>query len=131
MPEFAPVWLEVDDVKEWLRIAGADTVDDALLARCCAAVEPQVQRNRPDMWVPAATVGRDARGHFTAATVETYVPDAEVYQAAGMLAAKMYRRRNSPGGVESFGDTVLYPARWDAEIDRALRTAGSRLPAVG
>ena len=119
--EFTPTWLDVADVKAWLRIAGADTIDDDLLTRCAAAVEPQVQRARPDQY-PAPT---------PQVAVPPYTPDAEVYQAAGMLAAKMYRRRNSPGGIESYGDQVLYPARWDGEIDLALRTANRRLPAVG
>jgi len=131
MVEFTPVWLDPDDVKEWLRIAGVDTTDDVILGRCCAAVEPQVQRCRPDQAVPAAARLRGPDGRWVAATPATYAPDAEVYQAAGMLAAKMYRRRNSPAGIESFGDNILYPARWDAEIDRALHTASSRIPGVG
>lgn len=119
--EFIPSWLDVADVKAWLRIAGTDTFDDDLLARCCAAVEPQVQRARPDCYPTVNPL----------VSPPVYAPDAEVYQAAGMLAAKMYRRRNSPGGIESYGDQVLYPARWDQEIDLALRTANRRLPAVG
>jgi hypothetical protein len=131
MPDYTPVWLDVADVKAWLRIAGADTIDDDLLARCAAAVEPQVQRARPDQ-----TVFYDPDDPYPPDPPPpgwpvVYEPDAEVYQAAGMLAAKMYRRRNSPGGIESYGDQVLYPARWDQEIDLALRTANRRLPAVG
>ena len=130
MPDFAPVWLDVADVKEQLRLTG-DTADDDLVARCSAAVEPQVQRARPDLVIPATPAGRDARGRITAAAAATYSPDAEVYQAAVMLAARLVRRRNSPGGVESFGDSVLYVARFDPEIARALRSGNWAMPGVG
>lgn len=126
-----PVWLAVADVKDQLRIAGADTTDDALVTRCAAAVEPQVERARPDMAVPAAPPGRDARGRITAATPAAYVPDAEVYQAAVMLAARLVRRRNSPGGVETFGESVTYVSRMDPEIARALHTGPYAMPGVG
>ena len=48
-----------------------------------------------------------------------------------MLAARLVRRRNSPGGVESFGDSVLYVARFDPEIARALRSGNWAMPGVG
>jgi hypothetical protein len=112
-----PAWLLVADVKDQLRIAAGDPTDDALINRCAAAVEPQVERARPDQRVdgpPAA-----------------YVPDAEVYQAAVMLAARLVRRRNSPGGVETFGESVTYVSRMDPEIARALHTGPNRMPGVG
>jgi hypothetical protein len=121
MPEYTPTWLDVADVKEQLRLSGADTADDDLVTRCAAAVEPQVQRNRPDGY-PAAVP-------LLAAPV--YAPDAEVYQAAVMLAARLVRRRNSPGGVETFGESVTYVSRYDPEIARALRTGLWALPGVG
>lgn len=132
MPDYTPTWLDVADVKAQLRLAGADTADDDLVTRCAAAVEPQVQRARPDGYpAPAPTGGRvrGSAGRFTAAGV--YTPDAEVYQAAVMLAARLVRRRNSPGGVETFGESVTYVSRHDPEIARALRTGLWALPGVG
>lgn len=127
MPEFAPTWLDVADVKEQLRLAAADTGDDALVTRCAAAVEPQVQRARPDGWpVPAPTRRRSPR-----VAVGPYTPDAETYQAAVMLAARLVRRRNSPGGVETFGESITYVSRYDPEIARALRQGIYALPGVG
>lgn len=114
-----PMWLSPADVREQLRIGAGDTADDALITRCAAAVEPQVQRARPDLW--DAPTGDDP----------TYRPDAEVYQAAVMLAARLFRRRNSPGGVESFGDSVTFVSRYDPEIQRALRTGAYAMPGVG
>ena len=125
MPEFAPQWLDVADVKEQLRLAGADTADDALVTRCAAAVEPQVQRARPDLYPVAAPLVTPM------VSTVPYTPDAEVYQAAVMLAARLVRRRNSPGGVESFGESVLFVSRYDPDIARALRTGLWAMPGVG
>jgi len=131
MPTYAPVWIDVADVKEQLRLQAADTADDDLVTRCAAAVEPQVQRARPDQLAEATPAGRDARGRITAAVAAGYYPDAEVYQAAVMLAARLVRRRNSPAGVETFGESVTYVSRYDPEIARALRTGLWALPGVG
>ena len=119
--DFLPAWLDVADVKEQLRLSSADTADDDLVTRCAAAVEPQVQRARPDGW-PQPT---------PQVVSPPYTPDAETYQAAVMLAARLVRRRNSPGGVETFGESVTYVSRYDPEIARALRTGLWALPGVG
>jgi hypothetical protein len=114
-PAPAPVgWLQLDDVKDQLKIRLTDTVDDQLIGECIDATEPEITRCRPDSWddtrTPAGT------------------PDA--YRGAVMLAAKLVRRRNSPAGVESFTDSVA-SAAGDPELDRFLRTGRSRMPGVG
>lgn len=111
---YAPVWLSVTDVKDWLRINGQDTEDDDLITRACAMAEPYVQRCRPEWW--ADEDGGDGPG-------ATYEPDAETYQGAVMYAAREYRRRNSPAGIEAFGEAgTSFVARFDPDIDRALQT---------
>lgn len=110
----APAWLDPAQVKRWLHLT--DPADDDLVADCCAAVEPQVQRARPDQYTGDPPV---------------YQPDGEVTQAAVMLAGRVYRRRNSAGGIESMADSVVYVSRYDPEIERALRQGGWRMPAVG
>jgi Phage gp6-like head-tail connector protein len=110
-----PTWLDPQSVKAWLRVT--DPADDPLIEACCAAVEPFVQRARPDQ--------------YDTAEPPLFVPDGEVYQAAVMLAARTYRRRNSPGGIESIADAVTYVARYDPEIERALRAGSWRMPGVG
>lgn len=129
MPEFTPVWLDPDDVRHWLRLNAAASPPDVLEAaevdRVCAQVEVYVQRCRPDAWVTTGNTDPDP-------PVVTYVPDAEIYQAAVMLAGKVLRRRASPGGVESFGDVgIAFVAKYDPEVERMLRTGGWALPGVG
>ena len=69
--------------------------------------------------------------HFTARTdVASYAPDAETYQGAVMYAAREYRRRNSPAGIETFGDVTSFVARFDPDIDRALQTGAWARPVV-
>jgi hypothetical protein len=119
MTDFTPVWLDPADVKAQLRITGADVADDDLIQRCSAAVEPQVERARLDQFVLAELVP------------PVFDPDAEVYQAAVMLAARLVRRRNSPAGIESFAMSVVYVSRYDPDIARALRADVWAHPAVG
>jgi len=103
---FEPKWLSPDDVKTWLRLNAQDASDDALILAVCAQTEPYAERCRPEWHTPEGG----------------YTPDAETYQGARMYAAREYRRRNSPSGVELFGDTASFVARFDPDIDRALQT---------
>lgn len=121
MAAHEPVWLKVDDVIGWLRTnSTASTPAKDLATRCAAAVEPQVQRARPDQYVVDAETG-----------AKVFTPDGEVYQAGVQLAARLVRRRNSPSGVESFAESVSYVARYDPDIERALRQGSWQMPAVG
>jgi hypothetical protein len=120
-PVFTLAWLAPDDVKAWLRLDGTDPTDDDLVRRVAGLAELYVQRCRPDAW----TYGDDG-------LPAAYVPDAEVYQAAVMYAAREYRRRNSPGGIESITDAgATYVSKYDSDIERALRTGTWAEPAVG
>lgn len=112
------VWLSPADVKEWLRVAGEDTTDDAVIAAAVAMAEPYAQRCRPEWMLPDP----DNPGQ------QLYQPDAETYQGAVMYAAREFRRRNSPAGVEAFGDVTSYVSRWDPDIDRALQTGSYARP---
>lgn len=116
--EYKPVWLAVDDVKMWLRLQAQDTSDDDLLNRVAAMAEPYVERCRPEWWME-----QDA---FT----RNYAPDPETYHGAVMYAAREYRRRNSPAGVETFGEATSFVSRWDPDIDRALQTGSYARPIV-
>lgn len=125
--DFVPVWLDPADVKAQLRLAGSDVADDDLVVRCSAAVEPQVERARPDMYAALVVDPRIA----LPPDPDSYEPDAEVYQAAVMLAARLVRRRNSPAGIESFAMSVTYVSRYDPDIARALHADAWAHPAVG
>lgn len=50
-------------------------------------------------------------------------------QAAIMMTARLYRRRNSPGGVEAFAEGgATYVARFDPDIEQMLRTGKHARP---
>lgn len=123
-PAFTPTWLAPVDVKAWLALDETDTTDDALVEAACAMTEPYVQRCRPEWYVTPVPPPPDLP--------PVYVPDAETYQGAVMYAAREYRRRNSPAGVQSFGDgSTLYVSKYDSDIERALRTGAYSLPRIG
>lgn len=48
-----------------------------------------------------------------------------------MLAARMYRRKNSPGGIEAVGEVTTYVARYDSDIARLLNIDSFKKPMVG
>lgn len=118
----APVWLDEAVVISWLKMSVVTAADAALISQCCAAVEPQVQAARPDMWVMLPADPDDG------STLRVYRPDPEVTTAAVMLAARLFVRRNSPGGVVTAYDQVIYASRFDDEIDKALRHGSHRRP---
>ena len=118
---FTPAWLSPADVKQWLKLNEADVDDDALVVRCCAQTEKYVERCRPEFLVEVA----DGQPIL-------YDPDAEVYQGAVMYAAREVRRRNSPAGVQSFGDAgVTFVSKFDSDIERALHQGSWAIPGVG
>jgi hypothetical protein len=120
-PTFTLAWLAPGDVKDWLRLDGTDTTDDDLVRRVAGLAELYVQRCRADAWQDATDLAP-----------RVYVPDAEVYQAGVMYAAREYRRRNSPGGIDSVTDAgAVYVSKYDSDIERALRTGTWAQPAVG
>lgn len=48
-----------------------------------------------------------------------------------MLAARLYRRRNTPGGVEAFGDAgAVYVPRRDSDVDSLLRLGAYAKPST-
>ena len=107
-------WLDPADVAAYLRLPDPIPATDAdLLADVCAAAEPVVARYRPDVGDLPSTIPPD------------------VYQGSVMLAARLYRRRNSPAGIESMGEAVTYVASFDPDLDQFLRRGRYRMPGVG
>lgn len=97
-------------VKAWLKLT--TTADDGLVAQCASAANAVVDRY--------ATPPTDDQGRG----------DQEL--AATMLAARLYRRRNSPEGVQAMTDAgAWYVARTDPDIARLLRIDQYLTPQVG
>jgi hypothetical protein len=125
-PAYAPTWLDPADVRAWLRDnAQPPASSDLEVDRVCAMAEIHVQGCRPEWSTTTTPAPPDP-------PVTTYTPDAETYQGAVMYAARELRRRNSPAGVETFGDAGLtFVAKYDPDIDRALHTGAYLRPGVG
>lgn len=102
-----------DQVKTWLRLA--DDVDDDLLQDVVAAANDWAG-HLP--WLQALT------------DVGTPWP-VRADQGVTMLAARLYRRRNTPSGVEAFTDQVVYLPRRDSDVDMMLRVGSHAMPVTG
>lgn len=111
LPDGGPATLT--GVKEHLSIT--DDRDDTRLTQIVAAVNSQVRS-----W-PVSTVAVDA---------ETW--PARIVEGANMLAARLFRRKNSPAGVETFGDQgATYVMRNDPDIAMLLKLGGYTAPQIG
>lgn len=94
------------------------SADQDLLVSVCAAVNAWVGGLE---WVADAAAASDPPGEWPV-TAE---------QGATMLAARLYRRRNTPSGVEAMVDQVVYVQRRDSDVDMLLRVGSNQMPAVG
>lgn len=56
---------------------------------------------------------------------------AGIVLGANMLAARLWRRKDTPGGLEVIGDVVAYVRRSDPEIAMLLQLAEWSKPDVG
>jgi hypothetical protein len=132
-PVFTPSWLAPASVKDWLKVNATpdDLRDEDLIVRCCAAVEPLVERARSDQRVYHDPDDPNPPDPPPPGWPVVYTPDAQVYQAAVMQAGMIVRRRNSPGGLEAYGEGVIYVSRLDPDIARALHSGQSQRPDVG
>lgn len=109
----------VADVKAYLSIG--DDRDDQALGLVVDAVNDQV---------------RSWNGPPTVANTDTGALDyrAKYRQGATMLAARVYRRRNSPNGVESYGSEMagaVYTTSRDPDVAQLLELGRYERPAIG
>lgn len=98
--------VDVARVKKHLGITASDAADDELLG-----------------WVVDATNAWVAGIPYVLnrTTIDpTWAWSADIMQGATMLAARWYRRRNTPSGVESMTDNVVYLPRRDGDVDLLL-----------
>lgn len=105
--------ITADDVAKWLGLKPA-SVDDQL----------PVVVTTVNAYVSALPV--------VANLDDTTATPASVKQGATMLAARLWRRRNSPSGVEAITEAgAQYIARQDPDLARLLGIDGYIAPAVG
>lgn len=90
-------------IKAWVKLTDAD--DDALLAELADAVNSQVR-----CW------------RVSQAAVDQAEWPGRIIRGATMLGGRLYRRRNSPSGVEAFGsEGAVYVQRVDPDIAQLLQ----------
>lgn len=100
-------------IKAWVKLPTA--ADDALLDDIAEAVNSQVRCWR----VSQAAVGSEDW------------PE-RIVRGATMLGARLYRRRNSPAGVEAFGsEGAIYVQRMDFDIAALLQIGPSQPMTLG
>jgi hypothetical protein len=113
MPQPADGPAVTEEVKAQLKIT--DNADDAALEAIVAAVNAVVRG------LPVAQLADD---------VEAW--PANVAQGANMLAGRLFRRRNSPTGIEAFGaNGPVYVNRNDPDIAMLLQLGDWSRPGVG
>lgn len=113
LPEGGPT--SVPKVRTQLSMKEADTRDDDQLADIVAAVNSEVRT-----WA----IAQDA--------VDAAQWPERIAHGATMLAARLFRRKGSPAGVESFtGMGAAYVMRTDPDIAMLLKLGAWQRPAVG
>lgn len=99
--------------------AADDDPDDAAIASAVRAANAVVRQQRIAQLA-------DGRADWTDDDL------ADVVQGSTQLAARLFRRRDTPDGVAQFGtDTPLYVARTDPDVSLLLQLGPHAKPAVG
>lgn len=97
-------------VRQYLKIKDTITEDDELIENVCYAVNSYL---------------------YTVKGFDHDYSDAEK-QGAVMLAARLYRRRNSPDGVQTNGqEGTVYVMRTDPDVAMLLELGPYKRPKVG
>ena len=91
-----------------------DAGDDDLIAACTDATNE---------WVMGTAYVKELP--------DPHVWPADVILGATMLAARLYRRRNTPGGIEAIADGAVYVPRRDGDVDSMLHMHAWAPPRVG
>lgn len=119
MPLTVPTVAEVrGGVVNWLRLPQTETTGDngKTLDTVCASARAYVRR------LPIV--------HDSSAEDDDAAEDVRL--GVIMLAARLHRRRNSPGGIEAMTEAgATYVARHDADVSRLLRLDSYQSPQVG
>lgn len=108
---------DADRVRGWLQLTPGDTAEDAIITECVAAANSVVGRY----------VGEDEP------TDDTVPSATDCRIAATMLASRLYRRRNSPEGIQGITPEgiAIGIVRSDADIARLLRIDSYTIPMIG
>lgn len=105
-----------------LHLGITDDRDDTRLTGIVAAVNAKVRR-----WPCVLVVAGTAE-----APAADWAGGEDLVEGATLLAARLFRRKNSPAGVEAFGaEGVAYVMRNDPDVAMLLGLGSWSSPAVG
>ncbi|WP_144659047.1 hypothetical protein [Paenarthrobacter nicotinovorans] len=107
--------ITTQEVLDWLGHTGQPTADDTKALELVTAATIGYVDSLPN-------IDLDPSGFYWADTTKL---------GAIMLAARMYQRRNSPGGVTAIGDVATFVPRYDNDIARLLNLDSFTKPMVG
>ncbi|MBF0809117.1 hypothetical protein E4U03_10955 [Rothia nasimurium] len=99
--------IEAKNVADWVDAPFADKHMEMVVAAVNVYVDalPSIERTEGGAWDKTTILG------------------------ATMLAARLYKRRNSPNGIESFAEmSHTYISRYDSDIARLLHMESFRKP---
>lgn len=116
--------ITVDAVRQWLGLPASEpALEDAV-----AATNAFVGR----LTLPLQPVLADGIPVLDDDGVQIMEPADDTVLGAKMLAARLFRRRNSPSGVEAITDAgTSFVARYDSDISRLLQLDGFAGPRIG
>ncbi|ALF00764.1 head-to-tail adaptor [Arthrobacter phage Maggie] len=114
----------VEQVRTWLGLPASDPALEDATAATNAFVERLGLPMQPKIVDGIAVLDDDG--------AQMFEPAADTVLGAKMLAARLYRRRNSPSGVEAITDAgTSFVARYDSDISRYLKLDGFAAPRIG
>lgn len=113
-----------ESVRLWLGIPATDVA----LEDATAATNAYVTR----LGLPLVPLLVDGIAALDDNGQQIMAPAADTVLGAKMLAARIYRRRNSPNGVEAITEAgTSFVARYDSDISRLLKLDGYAGPRIG
>lgn len=106
------------------------------------AADPATLAQKALAWLGGGSAADIENAPLCAAAVETFVDDLPGVEhgawddrttlGAVILTVRLIRRRNSPAGVEAFGDLgAVYVRRNDPDVAQMLRLDGWARPRIG
>lgn len=118
-PSVSP-WFALADLQAYAQVLEGAPDADVRLDAVRQGVAEFVERNRADLWSPAANDPE-----------RVFAPTPAVRQGAILLGARLIARRGAPLGLQSYGEFAASILRSDPDIGLMLGIGRNARPALG